>query len=360
MGKILTTTVQDSTRRLSGRMRVTLDVIRALAASYVVIHHVVVNSGLSGPVTYPFRFGQEAVIVFFLLSGFLIFASERSRVLGNLRGYYLRRLRRIYPLLLLAMGITAAVAWLDGALAEGFRAIDFGLNLLSLQDVSALKPGVIVDPFLGNSPLWSLSYEVFFYLVFPLVMIAWRVSRQRAIMVVGAVSLIGYGTFLCAPNHFSLVAAYLLTWWAGAVVADLYQTNRLSIRGLLPITVWMVGLCAVAGIGAIVFGRSGAGVFPVLPLRHFAFALLCILLCGTSLAAVLIKTAQPFARPAAYIASISYGLYVFHYPLLVQWEGAHTPIGFALALILLVITAILGDRLLERVMPRPARITAQA
>lgn len=354
MGEFLTTPAQVRTRRISGQLRVTLDLVRALAAVYVVVHHVVVNSDLPGPMTYPFRFGQEVVIVFFLLSGFLIFASEQTRIRTDLRGYYLRRVRRIYPLLLAAMAVTAAVVWMNGLLAQEFKSADLLFNLLSVQDVSALKPGVIVDPFLGNSPLWSLSYEVFFYLVFPLVMIARRVSRQFALTLVGVVSVVGYGTFLLAPNHFSLIAGYLLVWWAGAVVADLYRSNKLSFRRLVPLLGWLAAVCAVAGAGVVLFGRSDVGVFPLLPLRHFAFSLVCVALCGTVLAAVLVRSAQRLVRPAAYVASISYGLYVFHYPLLIQWDAAQTPAGFALALVLLVVVSVLGDRLLDRVMPRPS------
>jgi peptidoglycan/LPS O-acetylase OafA/YrhL len=356
MGELLTTHAHATTRRLSDQLRVTLDVVRALAASYVVVHHVVVNSELSGPVTYLFRFGQEAVIVFFLLSGFLIFASEQSRIRNDLRGYYLRRLRRIYPLLLVAMAVTAIVVWANGLPGYEFSVSELALNLLATQDVSALKPGVISDPFLGNSPLWSLSYEVFFYLVFPLVMIFRRTSGQHALTVVGAVSLVGYVTFLLVPNHFSLVAGYLLVWWAGAVVADLYRSNRLTFRHIFPVTAWLAALCATASVGVVLFGRSDVGVFPMLPLRHFAFALVCVALAGTALTTMLVRAAQPFASPAAYVASVSYGLYVFHYPLLIQWEAAQTPAGLALAIILLVLVSILGDRLLDRLMPRPATV----
>lgn len=192
-------TSQAAPRRISNHLRVALDLIRALAAVYVVVHHVVIHSALSGQATYPFRFGQEAVMVFFLLSGFLIFASEQNRVRRGLRGYYLRRLRRIYPPLLIAMALTAVVVWMNGTLAQRFEVPELVLNLLSLQDMSALKPGVIVDPFLGNGPLWSLSYEVFFYLLFPLVVVAWRASRRLALTIVGVVSLAGYSTFLLVP-----------------------------------------------------------------------------------------------------------------------------------------------------------------
>jgi peptidoglycan/LPS O-acetylase OafA/YrhL len=63
---------------LSPRVRALLDAARACAALYVVAHHVAKGYGFPGLTGHLLRFGQEAVIVFFLLSGFVIFANERS------------------------------------------------------------------------------------------------------------------------------------------------------------------------------------------------------------------------------------------------------------------------------------------
>ncbi|QOC25498.1 hypothetical protein IC744_03750 [Microbacterium hominis] len=64
-------------RKLLPQLRAGLDVARAATAVYVVLHHVV---NLPGPAGVIFSFGQEAVLIFFLLSGFVIFANERERV----------------------------------------------------------------------------------------------------------------------------------------------------------------------------------------------------------------------------------------------------------------------------------------
>ena len=179
-----------------------LDVIRALSAVYVVIHHIVVNSTIAGPLVVIFKYGPEAVIVFFLLSGFVIFANERNRVQRSAKSYYLRRIRRIYPPLLVAFAVSALVAWLDGTLARDFVPVTLVLNLLSLQDLGDFKPGVIAYPFLGNGPLWSLSYEVFFYLVFPIIMFAHRKSSGMSLGIVGGLSVVGFGSYVVAPTTF--------------------------------------------------------------------------------------------------------------------------------------------------------------
>lgn len=63
-------------RKLSPNVKAGLNVARSAAALYVVAHHAV---QIPGPMGAIFSFGQEAVLVFFLLSGFVIFANERDR-----------------------------------------------------------------------------------------------------------------------------------------------------------------------------------------------------------------------------------------------------------------------------------------
>ena len=129
--------------------------------------------GLSSGAGIFLRFGQPAVILFFLLSGFVIFANERHRAIRP-RGYFLRRLRRIYPPVLVAFVLSVVVVFDNGDLRAQFSWRELLFNLLMLQDVGETKPGVITSSFLGNGPLWTLSYEVAFYLLFPFALAAWR------------------------------------------------------------------------------------------------------------------------------------------------------------------------------------------
>jgi peptidoglycan/LPS O-acetylase OafA/YrhL len=328
-------------------MRTALDVVRALAALYVVMNHVVAHAQLTGPIYLIFKWGPEAVIVFFLLSGFVIFHNEKHRVRGGLVGYYTRRLRRIYPTLMVAFALSAVLALLGGTLAARFDLRELLLNLASMQDLD-FKPGNIVLPFLGNGPLWSLSYEVAFYLVFPAIMVAYRRGRGLALTAVGAASIVGLVTYALVPNHFSLVLAYLLTWWAGAVVADLYTRDTLHFVSLLPVLGWLSALCAATGVAVLLNSREDMTQVLKLSLTLFAFALGCVLIAGSPVARAFARLCSPTARVAAYVASISYGLYVFHFPLLTQWGVTGTPLGFACAVILLIGLSTLGDRWLSR------------
>jgi peptidoglycan/LPS O-acetylase OafA/YrhL len=343
-------------KRLSPNLRAGLDVARALATLYVVAHHVANSRGWSHGPGLILRFGQEAVLVFFLLSGFVIFANERCRALTP-SGYYWRRIRRIYPALLFSMLVSAAVAFDNGDFGTRFNWSELFTTLASLQDISLLKPGVIADPFLGNDPLWSISYEVAFYLVFPFVLKAWTRNPHRVEMSVGAVCCASYITFVYWPNHFSLVATYFLVWWCGAMAADAYQRGGSNFWAFLPSLSWLALLCVIAGIAVTVTGFRGVGYYPFLPFRHFAVALVFLVVFSNCLGATIAKWCAVFAAPGAAIASISYGLYVLHHPLLVDSVRAQKPNGFLIALVILLGFAYAVDRRFNAYLGRRATLT---
>lgn len=339
-------------RTLGPDVRAGLDVARALAAVYVVIYHVLAHVDTPRLVSLAFSFGQEAVIVFFLLSGFVIFANEADRV-AKPTGYYLRRLRRIYPPIIFAM-LVATALWALGIIQATPTLTSALATLFSLQDTAGLKPGVISSPYLGNDPLWSLSYEVFFYLVFPLVMIGWRRSERVTRLVVPVVCCASYAVFLATPNHFALVLAYFLLWWAGAMAARAYTEGSLRIGSILPELAGLVALVLVSAFGVVTDGWQGIGQYPGLMTRHFAVALVLIVVLATPIRRVLGTLSGRVAGPAAAVASISYGLYVLHYPLLVRSGVAET--WWLIPFILLTVAlAWVSDRGLPRILPRAPR-----
>lgn len=322
-----------------------LDAARALAALYVVLHHVTNSMHLASKAALMFRFGQEAVIVFFLLSGFVIFANEQHRA-ADLEGYALRRMRRIYPPIIFAMIVSTLVALYDGDLAERFRVSELISTLLSVQDISSLKPGVIADPYLGNAPLWSLSYEVAFYALFPLALRLWSAHPRAAPHVFGAGSCIAYVFYAAFPNHWCLVLAYFSLWWAGAAAAAAYLAGARTVRGLAVPIVWLMVLTGIAVAVALLIGpHRSIGFYPLLPARHFGFAVLTLLLCFGPLGARIARLCARRAGLFAALASISYGLYVLHFPLMVQWSVARSSAaGLTAATVLTVLLAYAVDR----------------
>jgi peptidoglycan/LPS O-acetylase OafA/YrhL len=298
-----------------------------------------------------FHFGQEAVIVFFLLSGFVIFANEQG-CSERPGGYYLRRLRRIYPALLAAMACSTLVALANHNVGYKFRSPELWATILSVQDIAVLKPGVIADPYMGNEPLWSLSYEVLFYLVFPGVLLLWKRWPKMTNHLVGSVCCALYLAYAARPGHFTLVGAYFLVWWTGAMVASAYGKGARNLGAIRSTLGWLLALNVVAAVVVWRVGYVRIGVYPFLPLVHFLTAALVVAASFGPLGRRLAQSLFPRKAAFAWIASISYGLYVLHFPLLVQWQFASSPVGWAAAIALLIGGSILVDRILPRLLPR--------
>lgn len=336
--------------KLSPRARAGLDAARACSAVYVVLHHVSTALPMPGALTRALSFGQEAVMVFFLLSGFVIFANESERV-RDLGAYYLRRLRRIYPIVLVAMAVSTVV-WALGAAHHRPSWRSALATLFSVDDLDS-KPGLVGGTYLGNAPLWSLSYEVFFYAIFPLVMMLWRRRPQLTRHLVGAVAVAAYLSFLVLPNHFSLVTAYFALWWAGAAAAKAYLDGGIRLRDLRVELGWLAALTVVAVVGLAVAGFHGSSSYPFVMVRHFGVALGLLIVLATPVRTALGTVAARTARVWTWTASISYGLYALHYPVLIQPSQSYGWRVVAPLLALTVVCAWLLERRLMPLIPRP-------
>lgn len=339
---------------LSSNASALLDAARAFAAFYVLLHHVSGQFHLSQAASLPFRFGQEAVILFFLISGFVIHANECERALQP-RGYYLRRLRRIYPVLIAAMVVSVAVALDNGDFFSRFKFSEMIGTLLGLQDIAALKPGVIVEPFLGNAPLWSLSYEMAFYAAYPLVLRAFVMRPAATTQAVGLASTICFAIFVLAPSHLLLVAAYFVIWWTGAMAADAYAAGACSWRALQSPLAYLL-IMAVLALGAIALrGFYNVGVYPALMLRHFVIAGLMSVLAFGPIGGALSRLAGHLTALTGPAAGIAFGVYALHYPLMIQWNRPSGLMGGMVALALLLTLAWLVERGLPQLLPAALR-----
>lgn len=222
-----------------------LDGIRGLSALYVMVHHARLGLtqsfqiGLSlHPEKYTviekltvyflglFKYGHEAVIVFFVLSGFVIHlkqaASDYNVVHFKTVNYLKKRIIRIYPTLLtafiLGFVIDIIVHILTGetirSLFQKYQISDFFNNILLIPDT----------PVFGiNYPIWSLKHEWFFYLIYPALL--WGASKHKLI----PLGLVG-GLYVsyCIGIKFPLLgaSAYTLsTWLIGCILAFCYKKH---------------------------------------------------------------------------------------------------------------------------------------
>jgi peptidoglycan/LPS O-acetylase OafA/YrhL len=276
----------------SERYRPDIDGLRAIAVMLVVNFH-------SFPEVMPGGF--VGVDIFFVISGFLItgvIARELSGKRLSLVGFYVRRIRRIFPALIVVLAAVLVLGWLwmlphvyAQLSSDVFGSAAFAANIaLMLQsgyfDVESAKKPLL--------HLWSLGIEEQFYLAWPLILML--ASRWRAGLLVVAcvialasfilnVAMIGHDPILTFYLPFTrawelLVGAILaLTWskidqsetasnWrAGAglalivIAAAILNVHR-AFPGwwaLLPIAGSALLLSAPASIGRCSAGRRWYG-----------------------------------------------------------------------------------------------------
>jgi len=170
-----------------------LDLLRGVAALFVALHHATYyfTPRLRAGMVDWFAPGLYGVLVFFLVSGYIIPASLERH--GQVRGFWIGRIARIYPLLILACAVTLVPFVL------GVRGLRAGLqtydpmtavlaHLTMLQDVLGV-PNVI-------NVLWTLSYEMLFYLLVVALFVTGTHRRSAPVAVVLVVAALLAGGVL--------------------------------------------------------------------------------------------------------------------------------------------------------------------
>lgn len=292
-----------------------LEAIRGLAALYIVILHI--NQGKH----LLFRFGQEAVIIFFILSGFVIEYSSYRRQIDTFKHYFLRRFIRIYPILIAMFSVVSCLKRVNLNDFEFLRDL-FG-NLLMLQDFGSVKPNVIVPP-LFASALWSLHYEWWHYMIY--YPVKTLVNQRKQSIFVGFMSILLAIAYVFYPIAPFRVLMYFPIWWTGVEMARSFiKHGKIYLKNFRIHISVLATICSVLALKSLFFVLQGnnyvLGEYPILETRHFAASIVVILLGivwqnSNFWGANLLKL-------GTWIAPISYALYIAHQPLLVNARYLH-------------------------------------
>jgi peptidoglycan/LPS O-acetylase OafA/YrhL len=341
-----------------------LDGLRALAVCAVIAYH----AGLSWVPG-----GLLGVDAFFVLSGFLItgllIGEYRNTRRIDLKAFWVRRARRLLPaLLLLVLGVAAYARWFaDGAAAESVR-LDAVATLLYMANWRfALSGQGYFDHFAAPSPLlhtWSLAVEEQFYVLWPLIVFllmrhsvntAQRWSRQRHAAQSAALTVAVLGAEASA-----LVGLILLL--TGADPSRIYYGTDTRIQALLvgaalamwraqqpgPPSVRMRTSLGAAGVAALLgLVCVWATVDGESDLLYAGGFLAVSIIVAVLVASVVEARDGPVVRvltapPLPYVGRISYGLYLWHWPVLLTLTAGRTGLGGAsLLLVRLLVTAMI-------------------
>ena len=296
------------------KYRSDIDGLRAIAVLAVVCYH-------AFPRWMPGGF--VGVDIFFVISGYLISTIIFGSLTGegfNYREFYARRIRRIFPALVLVMAATFVFGWYV-LLADEFRQL--GKHVLAsagfVSNLALWSEAGYFDTAAESKPLlhlWSLAVEEQFYIAWPLLLgLAWRRKGRTVLVCMGGAAALSFLLNVASVHRHPDAAFYspLSRVWelaAGALLAYgglRRQPYRSSLRRELNSVAGL--LLIVAGLVLIHREKAFPGWWVLLPVLG---ACLCI---SAGPGAWLNKHLLG-SRLFVWFGLISYPLYLWHWPLL--------------------------------------------
>ncbi|MBU2287827.1 MAG: acyltransferase [Gammaproteobacteria bacterium] len=312
---------QEESHLAHPKYRPDIDGLRAIAVLSVVGFHAF-PQWLPG--------GFIGVDIFFVISGYLISTIIFGSIAGDgfsYREFYSRRIRRIFPALLVVLPAALLFGWYV-LLADEFRQLGkhlaasggFVVNLVLWGEAGYFDTVAETKPLLH---LWSLAVEEQFYIFWPLLLgLAWRSKGRRMALWIGAALVVSFLINVIWVHRAPTATFYspLSRVWelaAGALLAhgalrreahrNVLRRELRSIVGLV-----FIGL----GLAMITRGKAFPGFWAILPVAGTC-------LCISAGPGAWLNRHLLGARPMVWVGLISYPLYLWHWPLLAYGRIVH-------------------------------------
>jgi peptidoglycan/LPS O-acetylase OafA/YrhL len=305
---------------MSKSFSIYLDLVRFLAACLVYLYHS--NQRLLVADILPAStYGHSSVIVFFVLSGFVISYITATKE-NKLASYAASRLSRVYSVVVPALILTLVLDLVGRQLYPQLYAYPFDRFLIrSISSLLLLNEVWFVSiTSFSNVPFWSICYEMWYYVAFGLIM--FLPQRIGLMALAGLAVLLGPKIVLLAP-----------IWIAGVVLYRWQALNSLSeTHAWLLVLVSFFGILGFhqADVAALVSDQFKTLIGPVWH-AEFTFSkfflsdyLLGLLVffhfvgirrvCDRLAPALLL-----IERPVRFLAGYTFTLYLLHQPLFLFW-----------------------------------------
>ena len=343
------------------------DGLRALGVIGVILYHL-------NP--YVFKGGYLGVPIFLVLSGYLITDSflrewHNTHQL-DLKNFFVRRMKRLYPALITMLLSTCAYIWLfQRNLLHNLKMIVFS-NLTYWYNWWEIAHGQsYFDRFSGNaSPfthLWTLSIEGQFYLIWPFIMLFFLMvvkNRKRIFNITILLTALSalWMAFLYQPGADPSRIYYgtgtrALSILIGCALAFIWPTARLrqKVSRSVKHTLNIAGLLGMVGMLWLIFTMNDEGFF----VYHGGMFLFSIFT-----AVVIAVVAHPgsswnqwLTNPIfSWLGKRSYGIYIYQFPVMIFFEDkfrniANHPVLYpVIEIILIMVISELSYRFIEQPM----------
>jgi peptidoglycan/LPS O-acetylase OafA/YrhL len=279
-----------------------IDGMRGFAALYVVLHHAAQGANLNDttPVFYLLTQGETMVAVFIAISGFCLMLPVTRNGLsfrGGEKFFYWKRAHRILPPYFVALGLGILAEVLSQPMGARLTYLVHPLTLLALLSHLFLFNNWISSvSYAFNGPLWSVAVECQIYLVFPLMIMAWK--RFGVVRTLLGIFVLAH-LLLYVSGHRGSINYYFI-FALGMASAEVATHSR--GRQLLP---WSL----LFGLVGYMLALRGSRQFVCdLFIGIFAASLMALLSTGKLIPIRKILS----TRILVWLGSISYSLYLTH------------------------------------------------
>jgi len=301
-----------------------LNMLRAASAILVVLSHLSQGRLASAPFAafHNWELGHDAVIVFFVLSGYVVgFSAEHKK--KSARSYIVARSSRmlscLVPLLVVAPLLYIVGRHIDPYLYADPTAFyspeDARTFLETLTFTQEYELQTVA--YFGDLPLWSLSYEAAYYILFGFIF--YLRGAKRSVAVGLAVLLMGPKIMLLAPLWF---AGCAISHWRDKLLLSRKWAVRILLATILLFPAYVAFHMFFYPRFFYVLTLVGTQ-HTVLNQSHFfpTDYLLCVIVCAHIVAARSLlhdrfRWPNGFADISNWLADRSFSIYVFHFPLL--------------------------------------------
>lgn len=314
-----------------------LDSLRGAAAIIVVLAHanqIFIAPNYYTPVPLVGLLASSAVMVFFVLSGFLIFKSieknlERNKGEFSFSQFCYSRLLRLWPPLVLALFLMAffyiiAPLFFPSGTNNFLPAIGNyiprdGYFIEEKEIFGALFffNGFFSTTPSSNGPLWSLSIEFWYYIIAGFVV--WKKKWWKVPCYISALVIVWIGS---TEQQFTY---YLCVWWAGYLLGLLHSKQAIPSTKLL----WILSTMFFSS-AAVLASRYIFVAYSNNPIAQSfwltAYFNISIGLGFSTMLALMFKGAIIFPTNFKSVAAYSYSLYILHFPIFLFIFGLTQPV----------------------------------